>query len=72
MTGSCLTLVSARAIRPIIAPRRRSLRLPLSSLSSTLVAAACMTGAFLLAPEQPEQQASICERHQSVAACRVW
>lgn len=35
-------------------------------------AAALVSGAFLLAPEQPEQQASICQQHHSVDACRVW
>lgn len=34
--------------------------------------AALVSGAFLLAPEQPEQQASICQQHHSVDACRVW
>jgi len=69
MTGSCLTLVPTSSI---IAPRRRALRLSLSTTSAALVAAACISGAFLLAPEQPEQQASICQRHNSVDACRVW
>ena len=35
-------------------------------------AAALVGGAFLLAPEQPERQASICQQHHSVDACRVW
>ena len=25
-----------------------------------------------LVPEQPVQKASICERHNSIAACRIW
>ena len=29
-------------------------------------------GAALLAPEQPRAQAEICERHNGVAACRIW
>ena len=28
--------------------------------------------AGLLAPEQPSAQADICQRHNGVAACRVW
>ena len=34
--------------------------------------AALLTGAMLVAPEQPEQQASICQRHHPVVACQVW
>jgi hypothetical protein len=29
-------------------------------------------GAALLAPEQPRAQAEICQRHNGVAACRIW
>ena len=39
---------------------------------SALLAAALVTGALLMAPDQPEQSASICEHYQSEAACRVW
>ncbi len=39
---------------------------------SALLAAALVTAAFLLAPERPEQRASICQEHHSAAACRVW
>jgi hypothetical protein len=28
--------------------------------------------AALLAPEQPRTQAEICQRHNGLAACRVW
>ncbi|MCP4929834.1 MAG: serine protease inhibitor, partial [Gammaproteobacteria bacterium] len=28
--------------------------------------------AMVLAPERPELQASICERHNPVSACQVW
>ncbi|MGB7563545.1 MAG: hypothetical protein WBM08_02215 [Prochlorococcaceae cyanobacterium] len=31
-----------------------------------------MLVAALVAPEQPGEQASICQRHNGVAACRVW
>ena len=33
---------------------------------------ACIIGALALAPEQPDQQASICQNHNSIAACLVW
>ena len=39
---------------------------------SALLAAALVTGALLLAPERPEQSASICQHYHSAAACRVW
>ena len=39
---------------------------------SALVAAALVTGALLLAPERPEQSASICQHYHSAAACRAW
>jgi hypothetical protein len=40
-----------------------------------LVAPAVVAGllaALLLAPEQPQAQADICQRHNGAAACRVW
>ena len=40
-----------------------------------LVAPAVVSGllaALLLAPEQPQAQADICQRHNGAAACRVW
>ncbi|MAN19410.1 MAG: serine protease inhibitor [Synechococcus sp. EAC657] len=46
--------------------------IPLGRLVKALVASALLGAAFLLAPEQPEQQASICQQHHSVEACRVW
>ena len=44
--------------------RRRQLVLP--------AVVALVLGAALLAPEQPAAQAEICERHNGVAACRIW
>ena len=44
----------------------------LHRLAATLFASLLVSGAFLLAPEQPEQQASICQQHHSAEACRVW
>ena len=45
---------------------------PLPRVIKALAASALLGAAFLLAPEQPEQQASICQQHHSVEACRVW
>jgi hypothetical protein len=33
---------------------------------------ALLLGLALFTPEQPSAQAEICERHNGVAACRVW
>jgi hypothetical protein len=39
---------------------------------SALFVAAMVTGALLMAPDRPEQSASICQHYHSEAACRVW
>ena len=39
---------------------------------SALLAGALVTGALLIAPDRPEQSASICQHYHSEAACRVW
>ena len=31
-----------------------------------------LAGAFCWAPEAPEDQAAICQRHNGEVACRVW
>jgi hypothetical protein len=36
------------------------------------LAAVLLLLALLLAPEQPRHQEAICQRHNGVAACRVW
>ncbi|MEJ6584692.1 MAG: serine protease inhibitor [Synechococcus sp. ChSW.bin.154] len=41
-------------------------------IGSALLAAALVSGALLMAPDQPEQSASICQHYHSEAACRVW
>ncbi len=42
-------------------------------LSLRLVFAfACLMSALCFAPERPVEFASICEKHNSVHACRVW
>ena len=45
---------------------------PMPRVIKALAASALLGAAFLLAPEQPEQQASICQQHHSIEACRVW
>lgn len=40
--------------------------------SSLLLAAVLCLLALLVAPEQPQHQEAICQRHNGVAACRVW
>ena len=44
----------------------------LRRLAATVFASVLVSAAFVLAPEQPEQQASICQQHHSAEACRVW
>ena len=56
--------------RVIRAAERQSIHL--QRVIKALAASALLGAAFLLAPEQPEQQASICQQHHSVEACRVW
>ena len=51
---------------PVARPRVRPRQLLLPAVVVLVLAAA------VLAPEQPEAQAEICERHNGVAACRVW
>lgn len=36
-----------------------------------LVAVLCVL-ALLVAPERPQDQEAICQRHKGVEACRVW
>ena len=79
MTASCLSTpltpvrgsfaalaMPALPLRAADRPVRRGglLWLPLLLVSLLLVA--------VLAPEQPQAQAEICQRHNGAAACRVW
>lgn len=41
-------------------------------LALAWLVAALLAAAALLAPEQPSAQAAICQRHNGLAACRVW
>ena len=61
--------------RPLAQPRRRSspgADAAGSCASALAMAFVLMVVAALVAPEQPLQQGSICERHNGPAACRVW
>ena len=42
------------------------------AISRSIVALAVLITALVLAPDDPRSQASICERHNSPDACRVW
>jgi hypothetical protein len=44
----------------------------LSRLHPIILAGALLMSALFMAPEEPAQQASICQRLHSVDACRVW
>ncbi|WP_244279411.1 serine protease inhibitor [Synechococcus sp. UW179A] len=78
MTSSCLPLMSSPApMLPRSADNRRIVistgeSAALRRLAATLFASVLVSAAFVLAPEQPQQQASICEQHHSAEACRVW
>ncbi len=73
MASSCLR---ASAISVSMLPRRACPRIVQGQQRGWafhfVLPAALLTGAMLLAPEQPEQQASICQRHHPVVACQVW
>ena len=57
------------AVLPVALRRRRSVARGSLWLLPVL---ALLLGAALLAPEQPLDQAAICQRHNGVAACQVW
>ena len=42
------------------------------AIGRSIVALAVLIAALVLAPEDPRSQASICERHNSPDACRIW
>ena len=58
--------------RRVSRDRVRASERALAQTASGLLAAALVTGAFLMAPDNPEQRASICQQHNSAEACQVW
>ncbi|MCP9917056.1 serine protease inhibitor [Cyanobium sp. ATX 6F1] len=81
MTASCFSTAHVRipvampAARPVV--RRHRGRQPQAFAAGTGTTAlglalVLMLVAALVAPEQPGEQASICQRHNGAAACRVW
>lgn len=58
-----------RGARLGLESQRRSGASPLVPLMVTLT---LMLAAALVAPEHPADQEAICQRHNGVAACRVW
>jgi hypothetical protein len=81
MTASCLSTahvrvpVAARIAPPLVRRHRGHQPRAFAAGTGTMalgLALMLMLVAALVAPEQPGEQASICQRHNSVAACRVW
>jgi hypothetical protein len=70
VTASCFSTPSALsaslAAGGSVMPRLRMRQLVAPAVVAGLLAA------LLLAPEQPQAQADICQRHNGTAACRVW
>ena len=73
MTASCLSTPLPRPLlaRPVRQRCRSARALGSQSVVLAMVGAALVVAA-LLVPEQPAAQADICQRHNGVAACRVW
>ncbi len=64
MTASCFS--TSYAPRSVSLPRVRAGQLVAPAIVAALLAV------LLAAPEQPQAQAEICQRHNGAAACRVW
>jgi hypothetical protein len=43
-----------------------------AGLAPVLAVGVLLAAALWMAPEAPQDQAAICQRHNGVAACRVW
>lgn len=85
MVASCPVLTPPASLRP---PRKGSIPLrPRQSkpvralvgpsgwepvLGPALVVGLWLFAAAVVAPEQPQNQAAICQRHNGPEACRVW
>jgi len=69
MTASCLSAPLASSRR---APLRRRAGIAPGGVLAIASAATVLFLALVVAPEQPQAQAEICERHNGAAACRIW
>jgi hypothetical protein len=77
MAASCFsTPLSARPVSPALSLRSgvRAVRPGLGQVAPAVgpLVLGLVLAAALLAPEQPVAQEGICQRHNGVAACRVW
>ena len=75
MTASCLFTPRYATALAMPLPRRRRRGRSLVAVrggSGLAVIGLLLLLAALLAPEQPLAQADICQRHNGLAACRVW
>jgi hypothetical protein len=75
MDTPTLSTPSVFTPRPLIAGSRAGRHRPLVPVLSAgplALAAVLVLTAALVAPEQPQDQAAICQRHNGPAACRVW
>jgi hypothetical protein len=82
MAGLMLAAGSIPLRSPIPAlracPAGGALRLPARRLRRSgglvpaLVCGGLLAAALWMAPEAPQDQAAICQRHNGMAACRVW
>jgi hypothetical protein len=66
------TAVSAQAPSSRRASKDGFKAADLGSGAPLALAAVLLLLALLAAPEQPRHQEAICQRHNGVAACRVW
>jgi len=64
VTASCFS--TSYGPRPVSLPRVRAGKLVAPAIVAALLAV------LLAAPEQPQAQAEICQRHNGATACRVW
>ena len=58
--------------RLVLPQRYLGRRLRGRALVPALAVGMLLAAALWMAPEAPQDQAAICQRHNGVAACRVW
>jgi len=73
MVSAPLKLSSASRVMLHLQGLNRSISELQSTFSITFaMALLCLSVVTILVPEKPDQLASICEKHNSSVACRVW